>query len=87
MKTAIAMLALMTTPAAAAGDVQCMTTAELIGGLTESYAEQAVFAGLSDEGSVVSLHMSLSGTWSLVITGAYGDSCLAAFGTEGKLRP
>lgn len=87
MKTAIAMLALMTVPAQAAGDVQCMKTAELIGGLTDSYSEQAVFAGIADEGNVVSLHLSLSGTWSLVITNTYGDSCLAAFGTEGKLRP
>lgn len=80
-RSAVALFAglgvLAATPAAA---TVCGSHATMAKFLAEHYEESARGAGLVSDRSLVELFTSAKGTWTILITGAEGQSCLLAAG-------
>ena len=69
--------------AAFAEEPQCDTRENFVAGLASSYGETPVAAGIDRKNSVITeMFAGPSGTWTIIVTGADGISCIVSFGTD-----
>lgn len=71
------------------GEVRCMPTDQIISFLGDNFDEVMIGAGLHYNGAVInSLFVNAStGTWTVVVSGADGESCIVAFGDNWEAAP
>lgn len=83
------LLALVATPApVAAQSPACTQRAEVIGHLSNKYAEKPVALGLANNGGVLEvLSSKKNGSWTIIITMPSGVSCMVAAGENWENVP
>ena len=64
----------------AAAQTVCGEREKFIDGLSSSYAESPVAAGLASNGNVVEVLASEHGSWTIIVTRPNGMSCVIASG-------
>lgn len=87
--TALAFVALISVWAfvgqAAAEESRCASREELRSTLEQRFAEAPVAAGKADHNAVVELFADIDGaTWTIVVTGPNGQSCILTTGTDWR---
>ncbi len=81
------LLASCLVPAAAVAQPHCLSRTEMVARLAESYGELPRAAGVTANGSLLELLASPDGaTWSILITGPRGRSCLVSAGEAWRSR-
>ncbi len=72
----------------AKAEAQCNTTESIRAQLGDKYKEKPVAAGVMNNGSLIEVYTSEGGgTWSIVITGVNGISCLVSAGEGWRALP
>ena len=69
-------LAVLVTTQATAQEIPCMPHADAVKTLKDKFQEIPVAMGMEQRGGVVEIFASKSGSWSFVITGPTGKSCM-----------
>jgi len=67
-------------PSRAAVSLPCGSRATMAATLERNYKEVPVSVGLANDGNMVEVYSSSSGSWTIVITSPSGRSCLVAAG-------
>lgn len=78
------LLALLATPTSASE--LCGKRADILGLLERSFAEVPVAAGVTENGVVVEILASPTGTWTLLVSFADGISCLVTAGDGWQMK-
>lgn len=80
-------LTAMAAPAEAQMQALCASRESLLSKLSQEYREVPVGAGLAaSRGEIVELLVSADGTWTVIVTGPRGLSCMVAFGENWEWR-
>lgn len=66
-------------------EATCMPRDELAKALAEQYDEQQRFIGLSADSNLFELWVSPGGSFTLLLTGANGQTCIVAAGNAGNI--
>jgi len=83
MRTLILSLLIITAPPAAAQDVLCGNRAEIIHQVSETMGQRRVGYGITQDATeVYEWFLSKEGTWSFVVTGLNGTSCIIRSGSD-----
>jgi hypothetical protein len=91
MKTTLGALGaaifMMSASAASAVEIQCAKRDQLAGLLAKKYSEQPVGSGTISDDRYMQLYVSASGSWTVVVTGTTGESCIVAAGRNWESLP
>ena len=71
----------------AQGPPMCGDRSEVVSALAQRYAETPISVGLSNTGHILEILTSTNGSWSILITGPNGRSCLVAAGDSWQQLP
>jgi hypothetical protein len=77
---AIVASGLLATASSAPAQNQCAKRNELVQQLDAQYNEKPAAVGQVDQQSVVEIYVSAQGTWTILVTGTDGGSCILASG-------
>jgi hypothetical protein len=77
---AIVASGLLATASSAPAQNQCAARSELIKQLDAQYGEKPAAVGQVDQQSVIEVYVSDQGTWTILVTGTDGGSCILASG-------
>lgn len=69
------------------GPAMCGNRADVVAALAQRYSEAPVSIGLSNTGHVLEVLASPNGSWSVLLTGPNGRSCLVAAGDSWQPLP
>jgi len=73
--------------ASAAAQVVCGKRAEILTGFASTYHEVRSAIGIADEGSLIEVLVSPSGSWTMVVTKPGGLTCIIGTGRDWNTRP
>ncbi|MEY4863786.1 MAG: hypothetical protein RLZ51_1881 [Pseudomonadota bacterium] len=79
---AIALIAALCAAPAAAQDALCLQRGEMMTTLEGSFGQVSIGYGHERRDAVVEVYVSARGTWTVLVTGPEGISCIAATGTD-----
>ena len=77
---ALAGTVLFGTAGAAAQPIACSSRGEIVAWLEERFSEKPVGFGLVGSQTLVEIHISPAGTWTILTTDVHGRSCMIAAG-------
>ncbi|TKT75480.1 hypothetical protein [Aquamicrobium sp. LC103] len=77
---AVALASLLATLPAAAQTRSCAGRAEVIAWLEERFGERPIGVGVVGDHTIVELHASETGTWTILATSLTGQSCMVSSG-------
>ena len=60
----------------------CAPRADMLASLSEHFGEAPRVIALTQQGNVMEITVSASGSWSLLVTTPNGNTCMAAAGTD-----
>ncbi len=84
---AAALLAAVSIPAQARAQVVCADRRLVTDHLATNYDEHAAGTGLTFAGQAIELYVAESGSWTIVVTGPDGESCIVSHGEAWQTRP
>ena len=73
-------LSLMSWTAYAQGGAVCSDRDKIRNHLGDRYAEYVIAVGLSNNGKMLEVYSSESGSWTIVVVDPYGEACVVASG-------
>jgi hypothetical protein len=85
MLVAAAAVAAATAPTGAA-PMPCAERADIVQKLDDAYSEKRQASALTSTGSVLEVYVSMSGTWSMLVSKPDGTSCVVAVGEAWEPR-
>jgi len=74
-------------PSAATAQTACGDRNEVVVSLRMKFSEEPVSMGLSQDGSVIEVFASPSGSWTIVVTRPSGLACMVAAGESWEELP
>ncbi len=85
MKAVLTAIAVAATPVSAQEPV-CGDVRELMAILQNDYQEEVLFSAMRNDGLLLLIVVSPSGTWSEVVVSPEGNACLAASGANFEVH-
>jgi hypothetical protein len=85
MLIAAAAVAAATAPAGAA-PMSCAERTDIVQKLDDAYSEKRQASALTSTGSVLEVYVSMSGTWSMLVSKPDGTACVVAVGEAWEPR-
>lgn len=85
MLIAAATVAAATAPARAA-PMSCAERTDIVQKLDDAYSEKRQASALTSTGSVLEVYVSMSGTWSMLVSKPDGTACVVAVGEAWEPR-
>jgi len=77
----------LSNPGDAHAQILCGKRADVLTGFAKNYHEVRTAIGITDQGGLVEVLVSPTGTWTMVVTKPGGQTCIIGTGQDWFMRP